>query len=142
MSGKHRGSGWSSDLLDRLFSDQKRSMGIALGIAGISYVLALVFGDGFLKHGTAFSAPFMGFLTFGAMFLTLGFQLINPFCTPGFMDFGELFFGLAIVIFSGFWFLGTGFWQLFGEQATESVNMIFTVAGMWCGLCVVHNRRY
>ena len=142
MNGRNRGNGKMSKLTDRLFGDKKRSMGIALGIAGTVYVLALLFGNGATAKFGILSAPIMGFLAFGAMFLVMGFQLINPFSTPGFMDFGELFFGLCYTCGMIPWFLCTGFWQLFGENAHEAAATISIIAGLWCALCQVHNMRH
>ena len=129
-------------LADKLYGDKRRSMGIPLGIAATAFVLALLFGNRAMVYGGVFVAPFTGLLAFGGMFLVMGIQLINPFCPPGFMDFGELFFGLCFCVSSCVWFVTTGFWQLFGETAAEAVMYIFTVTGFWCGLCVIHGMRY
>ena len=141
MSGKQRGNGKMIQLADRLFGNKKRSMGIALGIAAVSYVLAWIFGDGILRCGAALAAPLMGLLSFCGMFFVMGIQLINPFCTPGLMDFGELFFGFSFGGFGLIRFVTTGFWKLLGETAAETVIMVFMIAGIWCALCVIHNMR-
>ena len=141
MSGRERGSGKMIQLADRLFGNKKRSMGIVLGIAGVSYVLALIFGDGVVVSGAVLEAPLMGLLSFGVLFLIVGFQLLNPFCTPRAMDFGELFFALFSGGFGAIWFFATGFWQLFGEMASEVVTTVFVIAGTWCALCIIHNMR-
>ena len=140
MSGKQRGHGKMTQLADYLFANKKCSMGIALGLAGISYILALLFGEGNVL-AVALDAPLMGGIAFVAMFLVMGLQLINPFCSPRAMDFGELFFGLFSGGFPIIWFVITGFWQLFGETAAESATTVFTVAGIWCALCIIHNMR-
>ena len=59
MSGKQRGHGKMTQLADYLFANKKCSMGIALGLAGISYILALLFGEGNVL-AVALDAPFMG----------------------------------------------------------------------------------
>lgn len=141
MSGKQRGNGKMIRLADKLYGNKVLSIGIALGIAGASYILALLFGDGILEQGAAFRAPLMGLICFGGMFLVMGFQLVNPFCSPGFMDSGELFFGFFVGGYALFWFVIRGFWKLFGEMASEAVVAIFMFAGLWCGLCIIHNMR-
>ena len=141
MSGKERGVSRKSDLLDKLFGNKKRTILVALVAAVIGYLLFLLFGDIHATEDALYRPAVMGVLAFAAMFLVLGFQLINPFCSANAMDIAELFFAL----FGGggfvFWLVMHGIWMLFGNDAYQAATMIAEVAGMWCALCLIHNMR-
>lgn len=92
MSAKMRGTSRKSDFLDKLFGNKRRTILGALGIAIIGYLLFLLFGNIYATEDALYRPVVMGVLAFAAMFLVLGFQLINPFCTPNAMDIAELFF--------------------------------------------------
>ena len=140
MNGRQKGTGKMSKMTQFLYGNKKRAMGIALGIAGAAYVLAFIFGKGAVRYAIL-EVAFVALAAFGGMFLVTGFHLINPFSTPGFVDFIELFFGFAIAFGMLVWFVLFGLWQLFGEDALEAACMIAVSAGAWCALCQVHNIR-
>ena len=133
MSGKERGMSRKSNLLDKLFGNKRRTILGALVTAVIGYLLFLLFGD---IHATedALYRPVV-------MFLVLGFQLINPFCTPNAMDIAELFFSFASGIGLVMWMLSFGIKMIFSEEAYAAATMIAQVSGTWCALCLIHNMR-
>lgn len=141
MSGKERGMSRKSDLLDKLFGDKKRTIPGALIAAVIGYLLFLLFGDIHATEDALYRPVVMGILAFVALFLVLGLQLINPFCSANAMDIAELFFAL----FSGagfvFWMVLYGIRLLFSNDAYQAATMIAQVSGMWCALCIIHNMR-
>ncbi len=141
MSGKERGMSRKSNLLDKLFGNKRRTILVALVTAAIGYLLFLLFGDIHATEDALYRPVVMGVLAFVALFLVLGFQLINPFCSANAMDIAELFFAL----FGGggfvFWLVMHGIWMLFGNDAYQAATMIAEVAGMWCALCLIHNMR-
>lgn len=141
MNGKYRGNGKMIDLADRLFSNKKWSLGIVLGTAAVSYLLGLICGEQFLEQGAAYNAPIIGLISFGGVCLVMGLQLINPFSTPKAVDFFEAFSGVFFGGFFAVWYITTGFWSLFGEMAANTVTAVFSMSGVWCGLCVIHHKR-
>ena len=141
MSGKQRGMGRKSDLLDKLFGNKRRTILSALVAAVIGYLLFLLFGDIHATEDALYRPVVMGVLAFVALFFVLGFQLINPFCTPNAMDIAELFFSFASGIGLVMWMLLFGIKMIFSEEAYAAATMIAQVSGMWCALCVIHNMR-
>lgn len=142
MSGKEKGSSRKSDLLDRLFCKNKRlSIGVPMAIAVGTYVLYLIFGDIHAADDARYSPLLMGLFAFVGSFLVLGFQLLNPWCSPKAMDNAELFFALYCAGIGSVWMLLYGFWQLFGGDAQGTAKIVAEFVGVWCGICVVHNMR-
>ena len=141
MSGKMRGTSRKSNLLDKLFGNKKRAIAGALGIAIIGYLLFMLFGDIYATEDALYRPVVMGVLAFAAMFLILGFQLINPCCTPNAMDIAELFFSFASGIGLVMWMLSFGIKMIFSEEAYAAATMIAQVSGMWCAICLIHNMR-
>ena len=141
MSGKTRGTSRKSDFLDKLFGNKRRTILGALGVAIIGYLLFLLFGNIYATEDALYRPVFMGVLAFAAMFLVLGFQLINPFCTPNAMDIAELFFSFASGIGLVMWMLSFGIKMIFSEEAYAAATMIAQVSGMWCAICLIHNMR-
>lgn len=141
MSGKMRGTSRKSDFLDKLFGNKRRTILGALGIAIIGYLLFLLFGNIYATEDALYRPVVMGVLAFAAMFLVLGFQLINPFCTPNAMDIAELFFSFASGIGLVMWMLSFGIKMIFSEEAYAAATMIAQVSGMWCAICLIHNMR-
>ncbi len=140
MSGRQRGSGRKSEILDRLFF-KKRTIPAALGVAAAGYVLSLIFGDIHGAGGALYRPFVMGVLAFAATGLILGFQLFNPYCSANAMDIAELFFALFSGVGLVFWMLIYGIGLLFGKDAFQAATMIAEVSGMWCALCLIHNAR-
>ena len=141
MSGKERGMSRKSNLLDKLFGNKKRAILVALVAAVIGYLLFLMFGDIHATEDALYRPVVMGIFAFVAMFLVLGFQLINPFCSANAMDIAELFFALFVGVGFAFWLVMYGIWMLFGNDAYQAATMIAQVSGMWCALCLIHNMR-
>ena len=141
MSGKQRGMGRKSDLLDKLFGNKGRTILGALAAAVIGYLLFLLFGDIHATEDALYRPVIMGVMAFVALFLVLGFQLINPSCTPNAMDIAELFFSFASGIGFVMWMLLFGIKMIFSEEAHAPATMIAQVSGMWCALCLIHNMR-
>lgn len=73
MSGKERGYGRKSDILDKLFKQKKRTILCALGTAVIGYALFLIFGDIHATDDALYRPIVMGVLAFVATFSVLGF---------------------------------------------------------------------
>ncbi|MBR6595771.1 MAG: hypothetical protein IKK72_04265 [Oscillospiraceae bacterium] len=141
MSGKERGMSRKSDLLDKLFGNKKSTILGALVVAVIGYLLFLLFGD---IHATedALYRPFvMGVLAVVALFLVLGFQLINPFCSANAMDVAELFFALFSGVGGVLWILLYGIRLLLSPEGYQAATMFAALSGMWCALCLIHNLR-
>lgn len=141
MSGRMRGTGWKSDLLDTLYGRKKLAILSALVFAVIVYLLFLLFGDTHATEDALYRPVVMGLFAFGASFLVLLPQLKNPFCTAKSMDNAELFFSLATGVGGTLWFALYGIGNLFGNDAYIVATMAAELAGVWCGLCVIHNMR-
>ena len=129
MSGKMRGTSRKSDFLDKLFGNKRRTILGALGVAIIGYLLFLLFGNIYATEDALYRPVVMGVLAFVALFLVLGFQLINPFCSANAMDIAELLFAL----FGGMEFVC--------NDTCLSATILAEVAGMWCAICLIHNMR-
>lgn len=141
MSGRDREYSKKSDFLDAVFGRPWIIYGGSLGAVIVCYMLCLIFGDIHTAENPWYWPLMNGAFTFIAVFLVMGLQLINPWCTAKDMDRGELFFLLASLIAYVPWFLYVGLWQLFGEKAYDSVAAITMLVGLWSGLCVIHNLR-
>lgn len=137
MSGKMRGTSRKSDFLDKLFGNKRRTILGTLGVAIIGYLLFLLFGNIYATEDALYRPVVMGVLAFVALFLVLGFQLINPFCSANAMDNAELLFALL----GGMEFVCCLVMMLFGNDTCLSATILAEVAGMWCAICLIHNMR-
>ena len=141
MAGKYRGSTKLSALLDKLFLDKRRSMGIPLMITAVLYALALIFGDPEGGWAEALAPLLVSVLAFPGVLLVLGFQLRNPFATPNSMDLSEAFFAGGILVMGTLWMVLYGIRMVFTKDAFLTAGMAAEMTTVWCGLCVIHNRR-
>lgn len=141
MSGRQRGASRKSEMLDRLFGNKKRTILSALAFAVAGYILFLVFGDIHATEDALYRPVVMGVLAFVALFLVLGFQLINPSCSANMMDFFELFFAFTSGIYLTIWMLSSGLKMIFSEEAYAAATQIAEIAGIWCAICLIHNMR-
>ena len=136
MSGRDRDFSEKRNFLDSIFSRKRLNYGICLTAVAVSWLLAEIFGTEYRFHPVAAAG-----ISFLGIFLVLGFQLINRWCTGRAMDLAELFLGGMIGSYFVLWFVFSGFWNLFGSFAWESAETIGLAAGFWAGLCTVHNLR-
>lgn len=141
MSGRQRGSGRKSELLDRLFGDKKRTLLSSVAVAVAGYVVFLIFGDIHATEDALYRPAVMGVLAFVALFLVLRLQLSNPRCSANAMDLAELFFALVSGIGLAIWMPVCGIRMLFGSEAYAAATMIAEGSGIWCALCLAHNLR-
>ena len=141
MSGKYRGNSRLSKLLDKLYLNKRRSMGIPLGITATLYLLALIFGNPEGGWAEALRPLVGSILAFPCFLLVMGFQLINPFNTPNSMDVAEAFFAGVILIMGTLWMVLYGIGNLFTKDAFMTAGMAAEMTSVWCGICVIHNKR-
>ncbi len=141
MSGKFRGSSRLSKLLDKLYLDKRRSMGIPLAITAAMYAIACIFANPEGGWKEALMPLFASVLAFPGVLLVMGFQLINPSNTPKSMDLTEAFFAGVILIMGTLWMVLYGVGMIFTEDAFGTAGMAAMMTTIWCGNCVIHNMR-
>lgn len=140
MSGRYRGKGKTTGLLDRLFSRRKRSILYGLLAAAAVYLLMLVFGENPYLFTAVLRPPVMGGASFFGAFLVLGILLVLPFISPTLMDIVELAVALASVVLL---ILGavTGLLDVLSGTVSTAASTAAEAAGLWCGVCLIHNIR-
>lgn len=141
MSGKYRGSSRLSALLDKLFLDKRRTIGIPIAITAALYALALIFGRPEGGGMEAVKPLIISVLAFPGVLLVMGFQLFNPFATAKSMDLAEAFFAGVILIMGSAWMVLYGIGNLFTKDAFMTAGMAAEMTAVWCALCVIHNKR-
>ena len=89
MSGKMKGNSKISGFLDRLLLP-KYSFWVPVAVSIVLFILFLIFGRNSDKENLIVDVPVFALLSCAGILIVLGFQLINPFCSPKAMDWFEL----------------------------------------------------